>query len=378
MTETSLVERVSSEIDQILDLLRQLVEMESPSHSKELVDRLGVFVAERLRANGLDPQVIAREKVGDIIWAEWGSQQEGRILILCHIDTVWEPGSLERNPFRVEDGRVYGPGIFDMKSAVAATLKIQEYLSKGWIEPSKKVRFLYTTDEEIDSCHSRELVEDFARQSDLVLVLEPPLPGGALKTLRKGVGSYRLKIHGKRAHAGLEPHKGRHALEEMARQILDLHALAAPDAGTTVTVNLVQGGTARNVIPEYAEGLVDVRFRTLEEGQRIDLAMQDRATYLPGIDLEIEGGIERQPLIKSEQSRELFRQAKEVAAELGMDLAEGESGGASDGNFTAVLGVATLDGLGITGDGAHAWHEHISLQAVAPRIALLAGLLERL
>ena len=378
MTEISLVERVSSEIDQIVDLLRQLVEMESPSHSKELVDRLGVFVAERLRENGLDPQVVAREKVGDIIWTEWGSQQEGRILILCHIDTVWEPGSLERNPFRVEDGRVYGPGIFDMKSAVAATLKIQEYLSRGWIEPRRKVRFLYTTDEEVDSSHSRELIEDFARQSDLVLVLEPPLPGGALKTLRKGVGSYRLKIHGKRAHAGLEPHKGTHALEEMARQILDIHALASPDAGTTVTVNVVRGGTARNVIPEYAEGLIDVRFRTLEEGQRIDLAMQDRATHLPGIRLEIEGGIERQPLIKSERSRELFRQAREIAAELGMDLGEGESGGASDGNLTAELGVATLDGLGITGDGAHAWHEHILLEAVAPRIALLARLLERL
>ncbi|MEE8162320.1 MAG: M20 family metallopeptidase [Acidobacteriota bacterium] len=378
MTEISLVERVSSEIDQIVDLLRQLVEMESPSHSKELVDRLGVFVAERLRENGLDPQVVAREKVGDIIWTEWGSQQEGRILILCHIDTVWEPGSLERNPFRVEDGRVYGPGIFDMKSAVAATLKIQEYLSRGWIEPRRKVRFLYTTDEEVDSSHSRELIEDFARQSDLVLVLEPPLPGGALKTLRKGVGSYRLKIHGKRAHAGLEPHKGTHALEEMARQILDIHALASPDAGTTVTVNVVRGGTAHNVIPEYAEGLIDVRFRTLEEGQRIDLAMQDRATHLPGIRLEIEGGIERQPLIKSERSRELFRQAREIAAELGMDLGEGESGGASDGNLTAVLGVATLDGLGITGDGAHAWHEHILLEAVAPRIALLARLLERL
>ncbi len=378
MTEISLIERVSSEIDPIIELLRQLVEMESPSQSKELVDRLGVFVAEHLRDNGLDPQLVAREEVGDIIWAEWGSRQEGRILVLCHIDTVWESGSLERNPFRVEEGRVYGPGIFDMKSAVAATLKIQEYLARGWIEPRKKVRFLYTTDEEIDSYHSRDLIEDFARQSDVVLVLEPPLPGGALKTLRKGVGSYCLKIHGKRAHAGLEPHKGTHALEEMARQILDIHALASPDAGTTVTVNLVQGGTARNVIPEYAEGLVDVRFRTLEEGQRIDLAMQDRATFLSGIGLEVEGGIERQPLIKSEQSRELFRQAREVAAELGMDLGEGESGGASDGNFIAVLGVATLDGLGITGDGAHAWHEHISLEAVAPRIALLARLLERL
>ena len=376
MTETNLVERISSEIDQIVELLRQLVEMESPSHSKELVDCLGVFLADYLHGKGFHPEVIPRETVGDIIWTEWGGQEEGRILVLCHLDTVWDSGSLKKNPFRVEDGRIYGPGIFDMKSSVVATLKIQEYLSKGWIKTRKNIRFLYTTDEETDSSQSREIIEDFAQQSDLVLVLEPPLPGGILKTFRKGVGSYNLKIHGKRAHSGLDPQKGVNALEEMARQVLDINSLASPDVGTTVAVNLVRGGTARNVIPEYAEGLIDVRFRTLEEGKRIDQLIRDRTIHLPGISLEVEGGIERQPMIKSENSHELFCKAKDIASKLDMDLEEGESGGASDGNFTAVLGVATLDGLGITGDGAHAWNEHILLEAVAPRIALLARLLE--
>jgi len=378
VSERNLVEKIQAETDQIIELLRNLVELESPSHCKELVDQVGALIVEHLGAQGLTPQVVPRKEVGDVVWAEWGQQEEGRILVLCHLDTVWKEGSLARNPFRVEDGRIYGPGVFDMKAGVAATLKVQEYLARGWIRPRRKVRFLYTTDEELTSTHSREFIEDFARESDLVLITEPPLPGGDLKTSRKGVGSYVVRIHGKSAHSGLDPEKGINAVEELAQQIVGIHSLSAPAQGTTVTVTMVQGGHALNAIAEYAEATVDTRFRTLEEAERVDGEIRHLKSHVPGTRLEIEGGIDRAPMVKTPRSEELLQSAQEIAAELGFDLGEGESGGGSDGNITAALGVATLDGLGIPGDGAHAWHEHIEMSALAPRIALLAHLIERL
>ncbi len=378
MSELNLVEKIEAETDQIIELLRTLVELESPSHRKDLVDPVGCMIAEHLGAQGLAPLVVSREEVGDVIWAEWGEKEEGRILVLCHLDTVWEEVSLARNPFRVEEGRVYGPGIFDMKAGVAATLKIQQYLARGWIRPRRKVRFLYTTDEELTSTHSREFIEGFAQESDLVLITEPPLPGGHLKTTRKGVGSYVLKVHGKSAHSGLDPEKGINAVEELAQQIMGIHNLAAPEQGTTVTVTMVRGGHALNAIPEHAQATVDTRFRTPEEGERVDGQIRRLKPRVPGTRLEVDGGIDRPPMVKPPRSEELLHSAQEIAAELGFDLGEGESGGGSDGNITAALGIATLDGLGIPGDGAHAWHEHIEKSALAPRIALLAHLIERL
>ena len=378
MAEPDLIEKIQGEREQIIELVRQLVERESPSHRKNLVDEVGSFIVEQLGSSGLTPQVIPRKEVGDIIWAEWGEGESGRILVLCHIDTVWELGSLARNPFRVEEGRIYGPGVFDMKGGVAATLKVQEYLSRGWISPGKKVRFVYTTDEELTSSHSRELIEDFARESDLVLITEPPLPGGGLKTFRKGVGSYLIKIHGKSAHSGLEPEKGIDAVDELARRIIEIRSFSVPEMGTTVAVTKVRGGTAINVIAEYAEAVVDTRFTTQEEGERVDGRLRELKPDLPGARLEVEGGIDRSPMVKTSRSERLFQSAQEIAAELGFDLAEGGSGGGSDGNITAALGVPTLDGLGIPGDGAHAWHEHIEVSELAPRIALLARLIEQL
>lgn len=374
----NLLEKIEGDTDAVIELLRQLTELESPSNRKELVDRLGSLISSQLRRNGLAPQVVPRQEVGDIIWTEWAEGGEGRILVLCHFDTVWEPGSLAVNPFRVEEGRVYGPGVFDMKAGVTACLKVQEYIARGWIRPRKKVRFLFTTDEEVASLHSRELIEEFAVKSDLALVPEPPLPGGALKTFRSGVGTYTLRIQGRSAHTGLDPDKGISAVEELARQILAIHALSAPEIGSRVAVNVVRGGTVRNVIPESAEGDIDTRFRTIEEGERIDSALRQLTPFRSDVALELEGLIDRPPLVKSKASSELFQRAQQLSSELGLVLAEGESGGGSDGNFVAALGVPTLDGLGINGDGAHARHEHIEVAAIAPRVALLALLIERL
>ena len=378
MQGQDLIERIRAESGEVVELLRELVELESPSTSKVLVDQVGGLIVRRLEESGLIPNVVPRREAGNPVWAEWGGGGPGRILVLCHIDTVWEAGSLKKNPFRLENGRIFGPGIFDMKAGVAATLKVQEYLKKGWIVPLKKVRFLYTTDEELTSSHSRDLIEESAKASDLVLVIEPPLPGGELKTSRKGVSCYVIRIRGRAAHSGLEPEKGISAVEELARQIGSVQALAAPDRGSTVMVTMVRGGSAPNVVPDCAEATVDVRFRTAAEAQRIHRSIRELQPNLEGIVLEVEGGIDRSPMERTGRSAALFETAREVAAELGIRLGEGESGGGSDGNLTAALGVPTLDGLGIPGDGAHAVHEHILADELAPRIALLALLIERL
>lgn len=378
MADASLIDRIRRETEPVVDLLRRVVEYESPSGDKKHTDRLGAFIAEQMRKNGLATHVEPRSEVGDIVWGEWEEGGEGRILVLCHIDTVWELGSLARNPFRLENGCLYGPGIFDMKAGVAATLKVQDYLARGWIRPARKVRFLYTTDEETGSLHSRRLIEDFARQSDLVLLTEPPLPGGVLKTFRKGVGDFVLKVHGKAAHAGVEPEQGISASQEMAHQILAIHALSDPGQGTAVNVTVLRVGSRENVIPEYGEAVIDVRFKTLEEGQRVERALRGLRPFVPGARLELTGTINRPPMVRTEQAQKLLQAARRIALELGIDLQEGETGGGSDGSFTAALGIPTLDGLGINGGGAHALHEHIELEQLAPRIALLARLIERL
>ncbi len=378
MTKPDLLEQTDKERPQFIKLLRSLVELESPSTHKELVDQLGSFVIEHLLRNGLSPQRVSRPDAGDLIWSQWGEKQAGQILVLCHLDTVWEPGSLKGNPFRVENQRIYGPGILDMKAGVAATLKIQEYLAQGWLEPRKKVRFLYTTDEEICSRASRDVIEEFARQSDVVLVTEPPLPGGVLKTFRKGIADFSIKIHGKLAHAGLDPENGINAVEEMAHQILRIHSFAAPEKGTTVAVTVVRGGVRPNVIPEYAEAMVDARFRSMREGEGLQRSIYRLKPHLRGARLELSGKIDRPPMVRTERTRQLFAAASQIARTLGIELREGDAGGGSDGNFTAALGVATLDGLGIPGNGAHTWQEYIDLEALVPRTVLLARLIELL
>ena len=326
MSDQTFLETVKDEQQEIIELLKDLVERESPSTEKALVDDLGSFLTSRMMEAGFSPQVVPREDVGDIIWTEWDGGAQGSILVLCHIDTVWEQGSLARLPFRVEGNRLHGPGIFDMKAGVAATLKIQDYIAQGRIRPERNVRFLYTTDEETGSLQSQELIEEFSRQSDLVLVTEPPLPGGVLKTFRKGAGTAGIKIKGRAAHAGVEPEKGINAVEELARQILKIQALSSAEQETTVSVTVAQGGTRDNVIPDAAAAMVDFRFRTVEEGQRVEAALRHLEPQLSGARIEVSGGINRPPMIKGPKSEALFAKAREIGRDLGLDLKEGETG----------------------------------------------------
>ncbi|WP_352429742.1 M20 family metallopeptidase [Thermoflexus sp.] len=362
----------------LVALLRALVALESPTTEKAAVDRLGAFVAERLKELGASVERRPQEAVGDHWIATWGDPQAPtQILTLCHLDTVWPLGTMSRMPIREEGGCLYGPGAFDMKGGIAILLGALQGLRRMGLRPPYRIRMLFISDEETGSETSRALIEEEARRSHLVLCLEPALPDGSLKTFRKGVADFTVIAHGRSAHAGADPHRGINAIEELAYQIMRLRQLADPRRGTTVTVGVIRGGTRPNVIPEQAEMIVDVRVSTRSEMSRIEAAFRSLRPILEGARLEVRGGFNRPPMERNAQMIATFERARAIAATLGLALTEGGTGGGSDANFTAALGIPTLDGLGAVGNGAHALDEHVRIDSLPLRAALVAALLTR-
>ncbi len=363
--------------DWLLDFVEELAGLESPTDDKSAVDRCGQKLAERLNQLGAIVSSFSTSGVGDQLMATFGSGPR-QILLLGHIDTVWPVGQLERMPIRREHGRLHGPGVYDMKAGIGvATLATRAVLGRRRLDGTRLV-MLWTTDEETGSQSSRALIEAQAKKSDAVLVFEPALTDGGVKTSRKGCGQYQLIAHGISAHAGVDPRKGVSAIREIARQILALETLQDLERGISVNVGCVLGGTRPNVVPEEARATIDVRVPTKKDADRFNRAMHALAPQIPGARLTVTGGFERPPMERTAGVAQLFAIARSVAEELEMTLTEGSTGGGSDGNFTAALGVPTLDGLGALGDGAHALHEHVVMDALAPKAALVAGIIERL
>ena len=361
----------------LLDFIDELVSIESPTDDIEALNRCGAALQARLETLGAVVTPVRPSGAGDHLRASFGSGDR-QVLLLGHFDTVWPVGQLQRMPLVTRDGRRHGPGIFDMKAGIAlATLATRAVMAAGPLLGTRIV-MLWTTDEETGSATSRALIEAEARKSDAVLVFEPSLPGGALKTSRKGVGQFEVVARGVPAHAGLDPGKGVSAIRELARQILAIDDIQDPARGVTLTVGQVQGGTRVNVVPAEAHALVDARAVTRADADEVERRMRALAPHLPGASLFVTGGFDRPPLERSAGVVRLFEMAKAVAAEMGQALDEGAAGGGSDGNLTAALGVPTLDGLGAVGDGAHAVHEHAEIEALVPRAALIAGVLRRL
>ena len=361
----------------LIDTIESLVRLESPTTDKDAVDRCGAELQKRLESIGGRVSKLPRPDRGDHLLAEFGCGAN-QLLLLGHFDTVWPVGQLSRMPLKTENGRLYGPGVFDMKAGIAIAMLATRALLETGTSIAHRITMLWTTDEEVGSDTSRGAIEDEARRSAAVLVLEPSLPGGALKTARKGCGGYEVVVHGVSAHAGIEPQKGASAVQELARQILTINALQDLDRGRLVNVVQVQGGLRSNVIPEEARAVVDVRVPTVDDGADLERAMLGLQTADPRTRISVSGGLNRPPLERTAAVARLYDQARTVAKEIGIDLAEGSTGGGSDGNFTAALGVPTLDGLGAVGDGAHALHEHVEISALADRAALVAGLMERI
>jgi len=367
---------------ELLALTCALVETESPSGDKdgssEVVSLLAsaagsisaVSSVERVTSEDFGEHVRIRAFAGD--------NHAPPIVILGHTDTVHPRGAIKERPWRADGNRIYGPGVFDMKANCALALEALRACEATNALPSSPVTILLTCDEESGSPSGRSLVEEEAKNSRAVLVLEPPASGGRVKTARKGTGIFAVEVHGRAAHAGLEPEKGVSAVLELARQTIRLTNLNDPDRGTTVTVTVVQGGTHSNVVPAEASAEIDMRFSSAAEGQRIESAILNLKPFDERAQVIVSGGINRPPMERTGKVLELYERARQIAGLLDFDLGEASVGGASDGNFAGALGVAVLDGLGIEGDGAHAAHEHIIVDNIALRGALLAGLIATL
>jgi glutamate carboxypeptidase len=362
----------------LIETIEVLAAAESPTHDKAAVDACGRLLQARIEACGGRVARIPQAECGDQLRAEWAGRTDQQVLILGHFDTVWDVGQLAAMPIRTEDGRLCGPGVFDMKAGISMGLQAMRALHATGRMPASRVVMLLTTDEETGSRLSRALIESEAQRSVAVLVLEPSLPGGALKTSRKGCGDYELIVRGKAAHAGIDPLKGASAIRELARQILRIETLQDLERGVTLNVGVIAGGTRPNVVPDLARAIIDARVPTMADAEAVDRALHALVAELPGVSLELTGRIDRPPLERSDAVVRLYQTARQIAAELGHPLGEGSTGGGSDGNFTAALGIPTLDGLGAIGDGAHALHEHVSVADLPWRAALIAGIIDRL
>ncbi len=365
-----------AELESLVQCMKRAVEIESPSHNPAAIDRMATFIAGEFRRHGGRVCLLPHRTAGSALQAEFfGAARAAKpVLILGHLDTVWEIGTLKTMPFKISRGRAYGPGIFDMKSGIACGLWAAKALAALKIAPPGPVRFLLTPDEEVSSLAFRKELQAEARSARAVLVLEPSAAGGALKTSRKGVGEFLVTVHGRSAHAGIDPGAGVNAISELARQIPRIEKLARPERGLTLSVDVIQGGTRVNVIPEVASARVDVRVPTVADRTRIERQMRALRPIHRGARLEITGGVNRPPL-ERKMAGALFHKARELARGMGEDLKEASTGGGSDGNFTAALGIPTLDGLGGIGDGAHARHENVVLRELPKRAALIAALM---
>lgn len=372
MTPTETLNYFEERRDSISNSIREIVDIESPSfdeaRSRAVADRIEKQVAdlgvsfERIAAQGVGEHVIIRAFPG-----------EGKhTLFLGHTDTVHPVGTHERNPTRIEGDKFYGCGIFDMKSGVVLMLETLRYFASTGTRPTRPITILLSCDEEVGSKTGRPLVEREAANAESCFVFEPS-SNGRVKTGRKGTGMYKLTAHGLPAHAGLEPEKGANAVAELARQVDRIHAVARPESGTTVNVTTFHGGTTTNVIPEHAVCDIDVRFTNADEAKRIDDELRSLNAFDDRVRLELSGGINRPPLERTDAVVALYEKARNAAALFNYDLGETQVGGASDGNFVAALGVPVLDGLGITGDGAHTLEEHILISDIAKRATLVTS-----
>jgi glutamate carboxypeptidase len=361
-----------------LQFLEKMVNMDSPSTDKQLVDRFARFVGSQFEAIGGVVDYVPSERFGDHVRVKFAGQSSVSILLLGHTDTVFTAGDAAMRPFQIVDGKATGPGVFDMKAGIMLAWSALKSLRQIQNPLAHPVTVLFTSDEEVGSASSRSLLESEAAAARAVLVLEPALPGGTLKTARKGMGRFTVKAIGRAAHSGIDPAKGINAIEEIARQVLELQSMNDTNCGTSVTVGLIRGGTRSNVVPAEAAVEVDVRVATNDEAVRISKAIHALQPRLAGARLEIRGGINRPPMERTADTAQLFELARSVGKEIGIHIQEGSTGGASDGNFTSALGIPTLDGLGAVGDGAHSAEEYVDVGTLPYRAALIAGLLQRI
>lgn len=362
----------------VLERLRRYVEMETPSRSEAQIRALGEVIAADLQSVGAEVELIDEPGFGAHLVATIGGTGTDHIVILSHMDTVHPIGTIETQPFRITADRVEGPGTYDMKAGITIAVEALQLMQRRGTKASHPIRFVITCDEEIGSHGGLEVIKKHVGGAHAVLVTEPCIAGGGAKTSRKGVLTYQMTIEGRAAHAGTHPSNGASAVVELAHQIQQMMTLARPDAGTTLNVGVVSGGTASNVIAAQAFAEIDVRVTNAAETARIHAALLARTAQTPGTKVTVEQTEQRPPLERSPHVVALYERVRSIASEIDFDMGEGASGGGSDGSFTAAMGLPTLDGLGPDGGGAHAIDEHVLLADVPLRLALFTRILESL
>jgi len=369
------LERVASASEGRLKArLRELVEVESPSEDKAAVDRAGELVATWAEEAGGTLRRHRQKAFGDVLELRFGAarSKRGRVLLLGHLDTVWPMGTLKKMPWREAEGKLWGPGVLDMKAGVVMALEAVSALRE--LELERPVTLLLVSEEEVGSPVSRAITERLARECAAVLVLEPA-QGLAYKTARKGVGNYELRVEGVGSHAGVDFGSGHSAVLEMARLVEKVSGFTDLSKGLTVNVGVVSGGTRSNVVAAECIAEVDVRIAKAKDAVRVERMFRALKVTDKACRLTLTGGINRPPMERKAGTVALFRMAQRLAAEMGLTLEEASTGGGSDGNFTAAMGVATLDGMGAVGAGAHAAHEHVEVKYLVERTVLLAGVI---
>ena len=377
-------DRFQDRLPLMLSLIRALVETESPSGdeagSRAVVDLLARSAETARCVNSIDRIDVPNFGQHLVIRAFQERADAGTVLLVGHTDTVHPRGSVAERPWREEGKRIYAPGIFDMKANCALAVALFYILDDFDVRPKGGLTLALMCDEEVGSASGWPLLKNIAETEKVrnALILEPSAPGGAVKTARKGTGIFQISVTGRAAHAGLDPMKGASAILELAKQIVRLHGLNTPGSGLSVNVGVVQGGTRSNVIAAEAHAEIDVRFSTTAEAEAIKESLLSISPYDSRVSVKVTGGINRPPLERTEQVVKLYDLARATAAHLDYELGETQVGGASDGNFLAAMGIPVLDGLGIDGDGAHATHEHILIDDIPRRGALLAGLIAML
>jgi len=374
----NLLKHLRGELPAMLETLEKFVRCESPSTEKAAADHCAALIADVWKGAGVQIEIRQQKHRGAHLhityWPSSG-RSRGQLLVLGHYDTVYARSTLAKMPFRKAGGKVFGPGVFDMKAGIVQALYALRALRELDAPISKNIVFLWTSDEEIGSESSRKLIEAEAKRSDAIFVLEPSLgPKGLLKTARKGVGEAEIIVHGRASHAGLAPDKGINAIHEIALQITRAKGWDDPRRGISVNAGIVEGGTRTNVIPDYAKVVIDLRALRIADMQTIERRLHALEPILAGAKVEVRGGFSRVPL-ERKYSAALFRRAQSLGKQMGLEIDECTAGGGSDGNFTAALGIPTLDGFGAVGDGAHSSGEYILAKTMPERAALLAAML---
>ncbi len=381
MTPSEILRYSESQNDRMLEMIREIVDIESPSHDAERSREVVDWVERQFRSSGVDVEVERISVAGGdhLIIRAFADASEARstgrhTMLLGHTDTVHPVGTHEQNPTRIDGDRFYGCGIFDMKANIVLMIEAFRFFATNGIRPSRPITIFLSCDEEVGSFSGRPILERVAADAEHCLVFEPSADG-KVKTGRKGTGLYTVRTRGIPAHAGLEPEKGANAIAELARHIDNIHEFADQTVGTTVNVCTIKGGTTSNVIPEHAECEADVRFSSMAEAERVDASFRTLRSGDERVSLEILGGINRPPMERTAEVVALFEEARDLAAGFDYELGETQVGGASDGNFVAALGVPVLDGLGIAGAGAHTLDEHVLVGDIANRATLITLIL---